>query len=70
MTDSTQTMSDTQLRLKALLTLKKELGIADTLRFLARVHQKSTKYVEISHQIYAEQQLNEIFARVKQNWQG
>ncbi len=27
-------------------------------------------YVEISAQIYADQQLDEIFARAKQNWQG
>ena len=62
-------MSDNQLRLKALLALKKELGIADTLRFLALIHQNPTDYVGISHQIYA-QQLDEIFARAKQNWQG
>lgn len=70
MKDTTQTISDTQLRLKALLALKKELGMADTLRFLALVHQNPTDYVEISHQIYAGQQLDEIFARAKQNWQG
>ncbi|NJL89761.1 MAG: hypothetical protein HC916_08160 [Coleofasciculaceae cyanobacterium SM2_1_6] len=70
MIDSTQTMNDAQLRLKALFALKKELGMADTLRFLALVHHNSTDYVEISHQIYAEQQLDEIFTRAKQNWQG
>jgi len=70
MTDTTQTISDNQLRLKALLALKKELGIADTLRFLGLVHQNPTDYVEISHQLYAGQQLDEIFARAKQNWQG
>ncbi len=26
-------------------------------------------YVEISHQLYADQQLDEIFARAKKNWQ-
>jgi hypothetical protein len=34
------------------------------------VHQNPTDYVEISHQLYAGQQLEEIFARAKQNWQG
>ena len=34
------------------------------------MHQNPTDYVEISHQIYADQQLDEIFARAKQNWQG
>jgi len=68
MTDSTQTMNDTQLRVKAIAALKKELGMAATLRFLALMSQNSTDYVEISRQIYEEQKLDEIFARAKQNW--
>ena len=70
MTDSTQTMNDSQLRVKAIAALKKELGMAATLRFLALVNQNQTDYVEISRQLYEEQELDEIFARAKQNWQG
>lgn len=70
MTDSTQIMNDSQLRVKAIAALKKELGTAATLRFLALINQNSTDYVEISRQLYQEQQLDEIFARAKQNWQG
>lgn len=70
MTDATPTLNDAQLRVKALTTLKQELGMADTLRFLALINQNSTDYVEISRQIYQEQQLDEIFSRAKQNWQG
>lgn len=70
MTDSTQTMNDTHLRVKAIAALKKELGMAATLRFLALMNQNSTDYVEISRQLYEDQQLDEIFARAKQNWKG
>jgi len=70
MTNSTQTMNDTQLRVKAIALLKKELGMATTLRFLALMNQNSTDYVEISRQIYEEQQLDEIFTRAKQSWKG
>ncbi|MBW4693237.1 MAG: hypothetical protein KME27_15910 [Lyngbya sp. HA4199-MV5] len=70
MTDSIQNMNDSQLRVKAIAALKKELGVAETLRFLALLNQNPTDYVEISRQLYEEQQLDEIFARAKQNWQG
>lgn len=70
MTDSTQTMNDTQLRVKAIAALKKELGMAATLRFLSLMNQNSTDYVEVSRQIYEEQQLDEIFSRAKENWKG
>jgi hypothetical protein len=70
MTDSTPTMNDTQLRVKALAALKKELGMAATLRFLALMNQNSTDYIDVSRQIYEGQQLDEIFSRAKQNWKG
>ncbi|KAM3098994.1 hypothetical protein ACKFKG_04170 [Phormidesmis sp. 146-35] len=41
-----------------------------TLRFLALINHNSTDYVEISRQIYEEQQLDEIFSRAKENWKG
>jgi len=70
MTDFTPTLNDAQLRVKALATLKQELGMAATLRFLAFINQNPTDYVEISQQIYEGQQLDEIFSRAKQNWKG
>jgi hypothetical protein len=70
MTDSAQIMNDAQLRVKALAALKKELGMAATLRFLALMQQNPTDYVEVSRQIYENQDMDEIFARAKQNWQG
>lgn len=70
MTDSIPTLNDAQLRVKALTTLKQELGMAATLRFLALINQNSTDYVEISQQLYEGQQLDEIFSRAKQNWKG
>lgn len=54
MTDSTQTMNDTQLRVKAIAALKKELGMAATLRFLSLMNQNSTDYVEGEHVIILE----------------
>jgi hypothetical protein len=68
MTDSAQTMNDAQLRIKAFAALKKELGMADTLRFLALIYQNPTDYVGISRQLYEGQQLDEVFSRAKQNW--
>lgn len=70
MTDSNQTLNDAQLRMKALVALKKELGIAETIRFLALMNQNSTDYVDVSRQIYEQQTLDEIFSRAKQNWNG
>jgi len=52
MTDFTPTLNDAQLRVKALATLKQELGMAATLRFLALINQNPTDYVETSQQIY------------------
>jgi hypothetical protein len=62
------TINDVQLRVKAIAALKKELGTAATLRFLALMQQNQTNYSEISRQIYEDQSLDEIFARAKQNW--
>ena len=70
MTDFIPAMNDAQLRVKALATLKQELGMAATLRFLALINQNSTDYVEISRNLYEGQQLDEIFSRAKQNWKG
>jgi hypothetical protein len=56
--------------MKALIALKKELGIAETIRFLALMNQNSTDYVERSRQIYEQQTLDEIFSRAQQNWKG
>ncbi len=70
MTDSIPTLTDAQLRVRALATLKQELGMAATLRFLALINQNPTDYVEISRQIYEDQPLDEIFSRARQNWKG
>lgn len=70
MTDSTPTLNDSQLRVKALATLKQELGMAATLRFLALINQNATDYVDVSRQLYEGQRLDEIFSRAKQNWKG
>jgi len=70
MTDSTRAINDTQLRLRAIAALKQELGVANTLRFLALIHQSPTNYVEISRQLYEEQSIDEIFSRAKEHWQG
>lgn len=70
MTDSVEALNDTQLRVKALAALRKELGVAATLRFLALMNQNSTDYVDISRQIYQDQTIDEIFGRAKQNWKA
>ena len=70
MTEPTQAMNDNQLRMRAIAALKQELGVANTLRFLALIHQSPTDYVEISKQLYDNQSLSEIFIRAKENWKG
>jgi hypothetical protein len=70
MSSKPQNMNDTQLRMRAIAAPKQELGVAGTLCFLPTIHQKPTDYIEISHQRYANQSLDEIFTRAQENWQG
>ncbi len=68
MTEPTQSMNDAKIRVRGIRALHQELGVAATLKFLALVHQSPTDYVQISRQIDEGQQLDEIFARARQNW--
>ena len=69
MTEPIKTMNDAEIRVRGIKALHQELGIAATLKFLALMHQSPTDYVQISRQLYEGQQLDEIFARARQNWQ-
>ena len=67
--DQQKIMNDTEIRMKGIEALQKSLGAAATLRFLTLRHREATNYVEVSHKIYEEQTIDEIFERAKQNWQ-
>lgn len=47
--DNAMSMNDAELRMRAIATLKQELGVAGTLRFPALIHPSPTDSVEISH---------------------
>lgn len=69
MTEPIKTLNDAEIRVRGIKALHQEFGVAATLKFLALMHQSPTDYVQISRQLYEGQQLDEIFARARQNWQ-
>jgi len=62
-------MHDTELRIRGIEALNKELGPTAALRFLSLLHREPTDYVEISRRLYEGQTLEEIFARVQKQWE-
>ena len=62
-------MNDTELRIRGIEVLNKELGPTAALRFLSLLHREPTDYVEISRRLYEGQTLEEIFARAQKHWQ-
>ncbi len=62
------TVDDTELRIRGIEVLNRELGPALALRFLTLLHREPTDYVEVSRRLYAGQSVDEIFDRAKQQW--
>jgi len=62
-------MHDTELRVRGIEVLNKELGPTAALRFLSLLHREPTDYVEISRRLYEGQTLEEVFARVQKYWE-
>jgi len=62
-------MNDTELRVRGIEVLNKELGPVAALRFLSLLHREPTDYVEISRRLYEGQTLDAIFARVQKQWE-
>ena len=61
-------MNDTELRIRGIEALNKELGPTAAFRFLALLHRESSDYVDISRQLYTGQTIEEIFERAQEHW--
>ena len=68
--NSATTMDDTELRIKGIEALNRDLGPVLALRFLSLLLREPTDYVDVSHRLYAGQSIDEIFDRAKQQWRG
>ncbi len=67
---TTLTVNDTELRMKGIEALNRDLGPVLALRFLSLLHREPTDYVDISRRLYAGQNIDEIFERAEQQWCG
>jgi hypothetical protein len=54
-----------EIKLEGIVALNKSLGPADAMRFLTYLHREPTDYVKVSHCLYEEQSLDDIFQRAK-----
>ncbi len=60
---------DTEIRIRGIEALNQALGPAAALRFLTLLHHEATDYVEVSRRLYAEQTIDDIFARAHKQWE-
>ncbi len=70
MTDVTMMVNDTELSIKGIEALNRELGPVLALRFLSLLHREPTDYVDVSRRLYAGQSVDEIFDRAEKQWRG
>lgn len=70
MMDATMTVSDTELRIKGIEALNREMGPVLALRFLSLLHREPTDYVDVSRRLYEGQGIDEIFDRAEKQWRG
>ena len=68
MDTTAMTVNDTELRIKGIEVLNRNLGPALALRFLTLLHREPTDYVEVSRRLYVGQSVDEIFDRAKHQW--
>jgi len=61
-------VTDTELKIKGIEVLNRDLGPVLALRFLSLLHREPTDYVDVSHRLYAGQNIDDIFDRAKQHW--
>ena len=64
------TVNDTELRIKGIEALNRDLGLVLALRFLSLLHREPTDYVDVSRRLYAGQSIDEIFDRAEKQWRG
>jgi hypothetical protein len=61
-------LNDDEITLRGIDALNECLGAVDALRFLSLAHRPMTDYVKVSHRLYKDQTVDEIFARAKKQW--
>ena len=64
------TMNDTELRIKGIEALNRDLGPVLALRFLSLLHREPTDYVDVSRRVYAGQSIDEICDRAEKQRRG
>lgn len=64
MMDLPMAVNDTELRIKGIEVLNRELGPVLALRFLSLLHREPTDYVEVSRRHYVGQNIDEVIARL------
>ncbi len=70
MMDLPMAVNDTELRIKGIEILNRELGPVLALRFLSLLHREPTDYVDVSRRLYVGQNIDEIFDRAAKHWGG
>ena len=65
---TTETITDSELRISGIDALNKALGPSRALRFLTLLHREPTDYVDVSRRLYDGQSVDEIFDRAKTAW--
>lgn len=65
---TTDTLTDSELRVSGIVALDRALGPTGTLRFLTLLHREPTDCVEVSRRLYDGQSVDEIFDRAKAAW--
>ena len=68
--DMTMAVNDTELRIKGIEALNRDLGPVLALRFLSLLHREPTDYVDVSRRLYTGQNIDEIFDQAAKQWGG
>ena len=63
-------MNDTELRIRGIKVLNRDLGPVLALRFLSLLHREPTDYVDVSRRLHTGQSIDEIFDRAEKRWRG
>ena len=64
------TVNGTELWIKGIEALNRDLGPMLVLRFLSLICRESTDYVDVSRRLYAGQSIDGIFDRAEKQWRG
>jgi len=62
-------MNDTELKIRGIEALNKELGPTAAFRFLSLLHREPSDYVEVSRRLYKDQTIEDILERAQEHWE-